>query len=229
MDRAVTRLRHRQPAGRRVRGLPAPVQGARQRRVARAARRVGGRGAYEARARGAAEQEGEDWARWRVGEWEVDELRAARRAPECFGSWEYLVKWKRGEGEYPDSWEPAAVCAGAGLAEERRRAEAERCVPTSFAAWLEERGKREGATGREARVALKRMREAKREGDLRAPWRLFTEYDAAPSRWDVNDNARDLPPESAGTEGWRRDNDAQTYYRGTEVPTRDESGKETVT
>ena len=45
------------------------------------------------------------------------------------------------------------MCAGAGLADERTRVEAKRCVPTSFAAWLEERGEREGATGREACAA----------------------------------------------------------------------------
>ena len=43
--------------------------------------------------------------------WEVESIVAARRAPECVGGWEYLVRWggfdDAGE-RWEDSWEPEA-------------------------------------------------------------------------------------------------------------------------
>ena len=183
------------------------------------------RGAWEreARERSELEEEAEDWARWRDGAWEVEELRAARRAPACYGGMEYLVKWE-GEG-WPDSWEPKAACATSGLAAERRRAETTRMVPTSFGEWLGWRASGGGVEAREARAVRDRMKDTEAMGDLRNAWRLFVIYSEDASRWDVNDNARDVPPAETGEEGWVRD-EVQTFYRGSLEVEKGEDGKE---
>jgi hypothetical protein len=54
-----------------------------------------------------------EWISWKNASWEVKEIKAARKAPECIGGWEYWIEWKgeqwAGYGKYEHSGAPEAT------------------------------------------------------------------------------------------------------------------------
>ena len=81
--------------------------------------------------------------RWRRGTWPVSELRAARRTADCFGGWEYRVRWEPGKegNEWEDTWEPHTGLEARGLTEEMRTAREEKRLPASFGEYLHAGGR----------------------------------------------------------------------------------------
>jgi hypothetical protein len=85
---------------------------------------------------------------WGEGTWAMSEVLAARKAPECFGGWEYRIRW---EGGYEDTWEKATHMRNTRemkeMLEEARR---NKLVHTSYREWLECTGARRTRKGKTA-------------------------------------------------------------------------------
>ena len=163
----------------------------------------------------------EDWRAWRAREWNVKQVVAARRAPECRGGHEYLIDW---EGDYARSWEPAVnLKGGAEMEEELHRARSQHMVPTSYHEWLTERA--EGGdvnASRAARLALRQLRKpadaSAGKGDWALAWRLFVSYSEAATSLDMSKpNAPDLCAEEATIKGWTCQDEWQTCFQGKKV------------
>lgn len=166
----------------------------------------------------ATERAAEEEIEWGEGEWEVSEVLAARRAPECMGGWEYRVRWA---GGYADTWEAARQMGGtAAMKRDMERARTEREVSVTFEAWLDkvkEEGRR--ARAQKARRAIERMRDERDEaedGEWADVWDLFVEYADETRRWDDGgSNVGSNPRERRGA-GWECDR-TRTSYEGEET------------
>ena len=166
----------------------------------------------------ATERAAEEEIEWGEGEWEVSEVLAARRAPECMGGWEYRVRWA---GGYADTWEAARQMGGtAAMKRDMERARTEREVSVTFEAWLDkvkEEGRR--ARAQKARRAIERMRDERDEaedGEWADVWDLFVEYANEARRWDDGgSNVGSNPRERRGA-GWECDR-TRTSYEGEET------------
>ena len=82
------------------------------------------------------------------GRWEYAAVLGARKAPECFGGWEYRVRWRDWQG---DTWETAHALQaepGSQLERDMATARARKCVPHSLRARLERLAQGTKAAGR---------------------------------------------------------------------------------
>jgi hypothetical protein len=122
---------------------------------------------------------------WGEGTWAMSEVLAARKAPACFGGWEYRIRW---EGGYEDTWEKATHMRNTRemkeMLEEARRS---KLVHTSYREWLECTGTRRTRKGRTALEAQRKLGDLDKEGDGEgewdAVWQTFKEYAEEAMKW----------------------------------------------
>ena len=165
----------------------------------------------------------EVWARWRHGTWEVDEILAARRAPTCLGGWEYKVRWKE---EGVDTWEPAINMTTRDMAEDMKRAQEQRYLPTNFREWLEIETEKKTPDARASRYAIATCEGKKASGGWSEVWRLFVRYQSETVQQDVNENLPDIPASEGGrdTRSWEP-SERRTCYLGNKEEYEDEKGE----
>lgn len=168
----------------RVEHEPLPSVNEEGRRATRAAwwERVegGGTTAVEDRRRGARDGRVIDEASpkaWERGEWEVEDIRHARKTHRSAGGWsgethgwEYLVAWK-GQEWWQDTWVPYTHMSKRSKQDKEalQTAQNKRQLPATFMGWLEMR------KGKEAAEAKKACQEGKDAG-LADAWREFERY-----------------------------------------------------
>ena len=93
----------------------------------------------------------------------VQDVLAARRTAECFGGWEYLVRW---QGQHEDSWEPATcIGRGEGMQSACEGAQRTAYVPCSYRDSLEWRARQgRGQDRAQARRLLERCKRTPSRG-----------------------------------------------------------------
>ena len=166
-----------------------------------------------------------DSRRWQSGTWPVSQLRAARRTAECFGGWEYRVRWEKGKAgeEWEDTWEPHAGLEARGLAEEMATARAERCLPASFDEYLrqEAESKETGLAARERRELARgaqRTCASKAEGEVgwAKVFTLFREHAGALAQalGEEGENMEEVCGAEGGCGRSYRREPFQTWYPG---------------
>ena len=165
----------------------------------------------------------------------VQEVEAARRAPQHLGGWEFLVQWSDGRAR---SWEPAdTVQSRSGMKGKCEAAKEELYVPYSYGDSIRRRAVKGNIVGRtisDADMRLARgilLRCGTSTGDVQTPaswsviWQDFlyharTVYFGSPSVDDQGfgggDNVREAPEQQSGGRS-RTCDERQTSYPGWEV------------
>ena len=169
----------------------------------------------EQRGRGGEEreagEEGEQWA-WEDKVWEVEEVRAARRAPECVGGWEYRVKWR---GGYEETWEPAHnMRKTSEMLELMRDARERKLVHTRFEEWMEAEEKRGGRAMwkvRRARARAASTAEEAEEREWEEAWEMFEAYVRHAREWDEGGRNVGGVPRQARGKTWETGDECTCY------------------
>ena len=122
---------------------------------------------------------------WGEGAWAMSEVMAARKAPTCFGGWEYRIRW---EGGYEDTWEKATHMRNTkDMKEMLDEARQNKLVHTSYREWLECTKKKRTKKGRTALEAHRKLgnlgKEGDGEGEWDAVWQTFKEYAEEAMKW----------------------------------------------
>ena len=160
-----------------------------------------------------------------------EKVLAARKAPACFGGWEYRIRW---EGGYEDTWEKATHMRNTRemkeMLEEARR---EKLVHTSYREWLESTATRRTRKGRNAIEAQRKLsdlsKEGDGEGDWDAVWQTFKEYAEEAMKWSSGEeNLGEVSREPRGAT-WTA-NEECTCYPGVrrQIEGIDEQGRKTT-